>query len=119
MYNFLLYRWLQLSILTSNETLDIISTRFSSLADYLLEYLILIFLFFFPQEAEEKDLYVKKADGGVYDGWCWPGTVVAMTTLYHHPHFFGCFQVALPGWTFLIQKSESGGQKDSFWRTMK
>ena len=25
-------------------------------------------------EAQAKSLYVKKADGGEYDGWCWPGS---------------------------------------------
>jgi len=27
------------------------------------------------QEAESRDLYVKKSDGvSVYEGWCWPGS---------------------------------------------
>ena len=25
-------------------------------------------------EASEKGLYVQKAAGGEYDGWCWPGS---------------------------------------------
>ena len=26
------------------------------------------------KEAEKKDLMIKNAEGGIYDGWCWPGS---------------------------------------------
>ena len=29
----------------------------------------------YPQDAEAKDLYVKRSDGtSAYEGWCWPGS---------------------------------------------
>ena len=41
---------------------------------------------FSQQEASSKDLYVKKADGSVYEAWCWPGMynlhVILLDTLF-------------------------------------
>ncbi len=37
--------------------------------------------FFFHQECEKSDFYVKNKDGRVYEGWCWPGAA-------SYPDFF-------------------------------